>query len=105
MKKLTPINIILIYIVTVSVLFTAMALYTWPQLTSDGMRFGYETCVQTGSEMGKDVCDAWTDNPSYYRPAGSELYAILTRVSIMVGIVWFPISLYQWNKQKTKEAM
>jgi len=103
-KILKPINIILIYGVIVSVLFTTMALYTWPQLTSDGTRFGYETCIETGREMGKDVCDAWTDDPSYYSPAGEELYAILTRVSILVGIIWFPTSVYQWKKLRTKEV-
>ncbi|OGE29964.1 hypothetical protein A3C59_02495 [Candidatus Daviesbacteria bacterium RIFCSPHIGHO2_02_FULL_36_13] len=89
-----------VYVVVVSVIFTMMAIYQFTSLTPDGTRFGYKTCVDEGVEMGREVCEAWEANPSYYRPAGEELFGILKRTVIMIGGLWFPYMTYKWYKQR-----
>lgn len=91
---------LVVYGVVVSVIFTMMALYQFTSLTPDGTRFGYKVCVDEGVEMGREVCEAWESNPSYYRPAGEELFDILKRIGILIGVLWFPYMAYKWHKQR-----
>ncbi len=89
-----------VYLVAVSVIFTVIALFQFASLTPDGTRFGYKVCVDEGVEMGREVCEAWESNPSYYRPAGEELFDILKRIGIMIGVLWFPYMAYEWYKKR-----
>ena len=100
-----PKKALVVYGVVVSVLFTVMALYqfTVNPLTSDGLRFGHRVCIDEGVEMGREVCEAWEPNPSYYTPAGEDILDMLKRIGIMIGVLWFPYITYKWYKKRKAE--
>ena len=91
---------LVVYVVVVSIIFTTSALFQFASLTPDGTRFGYRVCIDAGYEMGREVCEAYESNPSYYRPAGGELFDILKRIGIVIGALWFPYMGYKWYKQR-----
>ena len=100
-----PKKVLVVYGVVVSVLFTMTALFQFFSLTPDGLRFGHKICIEEGLEMGQMACEAWEVNPPSFSPAGEDLFDMLKRTGIMIGILWFPYITYKWYKKRKAEGL